>query len=173
VQDLLRASGGLNVGMDYLPGSITLDPSVDPVDPAFAARVLWLDAFVDDVDRTWRNPNLLLWHGSPWLIDHGAALWWHHSWRSAEAAVTRPLRDAAEHVLLRSAGPLAVADVALAPLVTTDLLRQLLSVVPDAWVRDDVVHPDPDSARAAYVSLLLARLAARSSWLEPLEALRG
>jgi len=74
IQDLLRASVGCNVGMDYLPGSITLDPTVDAVDSALAARVVWLDAFVDDLDRTWRNPNLLVWHGRPWLIDHGAAL---------------------------------------------------------------------------------------------------
>jgi hypothetical protein len=179
VQDLLRASAGLNLAMDYLPGSITLDPSVDAVDPDLAARVLWLDAFVDNVDRTWRNPNLLLWHRKPWLIDHGASLWWHHTWRSREAAATRQLRDAEHHVLLTTAGPLEQADAELAPRVDTELLRGLLSVVPDAWLMDGHAGPagspafaSLDEVRAAYVAVLVARLDAREQWLAPLERLR-
>jgi hypothetical protein len=180
VQDLLRASAGLNLAMDYLPGSITLDPSVDPVEPELAARVLWLDAFVDNVDRTWRNPNLLLWHRMPWLIDHGASLWWHHTWRSREAAATRELRGADHHVLLRSAGPLDAADAELAPLVDATLLHGLLSLVPDEWLvsepdalrTTEVPFASADEARAAYVDVLTARLDARDRWLPPLERLR-
>jgi hypothetical protein len=180
VQDLLRASAGLNLAMDYLPGSVTLDPSVDPVDPDLAALVLWLDAFVDNVDRTWRNPNLLLWHRRPWLIDHGASLWWHHTWRSREAAATRELRDAENHVLLACAGPLERADAVLSSGVSENLLRQVLALVPDAWLVDDpggarggeVRFATADDARAAYVEVLTARLAARASWLPPLERLR-
>ncbi|HKG49013.1 MAG TPA: HipA family kinase [Actinomycetales bacterium] len=172
IQDLLRTSVGCNVGMDYLPGSITLDPTVDAVDPAFAARVMWLDAFVDDIDRTWRNPNLLVWHGRPWLIDHGAALWWHHTWRAVEAAVSRPLRDGDHHVLLPVAGPLEVADAELAPRVTPELLHDLLGLVPDDWLVDGV-HPSPGQARAGYVDLLVRRLGERTSWLEPLEVARA
>lgn len=177
VQDLLRASAGLNLGMDYLPGSITLDPSVDGVDPALAARIVWLDAFTDDIDRTWRNPNLLVWHGRPWLIDHGAALWWHHTWRAAEAAVTRELRDGDQHVLLPVAGPLPDADRELAPLVTRELLGTVLALVPDAWLLgrpgDPPRFPDVESTRRAYVDLLLARLEARRQWLDPLERARA
>jgi hypothetical protein len=173
IQDLLRASVGLNVGMDYLPGSITLDPTVDQIDPALAARVVWLDALVDDVDRTWRNPNLLVWHGRPWLIDHGAALWWHHTWRALDAAVTRPLRDGDQHVLLPVAGPLGEADAELAPAVTHDLLHEVLRLVPDDWLLDGGTSTNAEAARAAYVDLLLRRLAARSSWLEPLEVTRA
>ncbi|MEO7744950.1 MAG: HipA family kinase [Actinomycetota bacterium] len=173
VQDLLRASAGLNLGMDYLPGSITLDPTVDPVDPDLAARVVWLDALVDDVDRTWRNPNLLLWHGQPWLIDHGAALWWHHTWRAREAAVTRELREGDQHVLLPVAGPLAEADTRLAPLVTRQLLTEVVALAPDEWIHDPTVFDDVTASRAAYVDLLLARVAARSQWLAPLEAARA
>jgi hypothetical protein len=179
VQDLLRASAGLNLAMDYLPGSVTLDPSVDPVDPQLAARVLWLDAFVDNVDRTWRNPNLLLWHRRPWLIDHGASLWWHHTWRSREAAATRELRDAENHVLLGCAGSLDEADAALSPVVDEALLRHLLDLAPDAWlvdqpegVRGDAAFSSAEDARAAYVDVLSARLAARERWLSPLERLR-
>jgi hypothetical protein len=180
VQDLLRASAGLNLAMDYLPGSVTLDPSVDPVDPALAARVLWLDALVDNVDRTWRNPNLLLWHRRPWLIDHGASLWWHHTWRSRDAAATRELRDAEHHVLLASAGPLDEADAALAPLVDRALLHRLLALVPDGWLVDASETPrsgaatfaSADEARDAYVEVLTARLARREHWLHPLERLR-
>jgi hypothetical protein len=180
VQDLLRASGGLNLAMDYLPGSVTLDPSVDPVDPTFAARVLWLDALVDNVDRTWRNPNLLLWHRNPWLIDHGASLWWHHTWRSRDAAATRELRDAEHHVLLGVAGPLDEADEALAPQVDATLLHRLLALVPDAWLVDEQgpLHggsagfASVDEARAAYVEVLTARVAGRAHWLPPLDRLR-
>jgi hypothetical protein len=176
VQDLLRASAGLNLAMDYLPGSVTLDPSVDPVDPQFAARVLWLDALVDNVDRTWRNPNLLLWHRQPWLIDHGASLWWHHTWRSRDAAVTRELRDAEHHVLLGSAGSLTDADADLADQVGEDLLHHVLALVPDAWLVDEPggasPFASPDEARRAYVDVLSERVAARQQWLEPLEALR-
>jgi hypothetical protein len=173
IQDLLRSSVGVNVGLDYLPGSITLDPAVDQVDPDLAARVVWLDAFVDDVDRTWRNPNLLVWHGRPWLIDHGAALWWHHTWRALDAAVVRPLRDGDQHVLLPVAGPLETADATLAPLVTGQLLHRLLQLVPDDWLVDGAVFTSVEQARDAYVDLLLRRLAAREQWLAPLEVTRA
>jgi hypothetical protein len=180
VQDLLRASAGLNLAIDYLPGSVTLDPTVDPIEPDLAARVLWLDALVDNVDRTWRNPNLLLWHRQPWVIDHGASLWWHHTWRSRAAAATRELRDAEHHVLLASAGPLDDADRQLAPSVDAALLHDLLALVPDAWLtgepgapRGDEPHfASADEARDAYVEVLTARLAARGQWLAPLERLR-
>jgi hypothetical protein len=176
VQDLLRASAGLNLAMDYLPGSITLDPSVDPIEPELAARVVWLDALVDNVDRTWRNPNLLLWHRRPWLIDHGASLWWHHTWRSRDTASTRELRDAENHVLLGAAGSLEEADAELAGLVDAALLHRLLALVPDAWLVDAHGGRAPfasaDEAREAYVEVLTARVANREHWLPPLERLR-
>ncbi|RCV47287.1 aminotransferase class I and II, partial [Marinitenerispora sediminis] len=96
VQELLKASGGLNLGMDYLPGSLGFDPGTSPIDPALAGRILWLDALTNNVDRTWRNPNMLLWHGAPYLIDHGASLIFHHNWPGAAGARTRPY-DATDH----------------------------------------------------------------------------
>jgi hypothetical protein len=173
VQDLLRASPGANLGLDYLPGSLGFEPAVDRVDPDLAAQVLWLDGLVDNVDRTWRNPNLLTWHGRPWLIDHGAALYWQHHWATRDAAIERPLRTAADHVLLRRAAPLGPVDRLFGSLVTPELVADVLAVVPDEWLAPEADAPDPAAVRAAYVELLAARLAAREAWLIPLEVTRA
>ena len=108
VQDLLKASGGLNLGMDYLPGSLGFDPLAFEVGAAEAGQVVWFDALIGNVDRSWRNPNLLVWHGDLWLIDHGATMIWHHSWRGLDAAATKPY-DASEHVLAPFAPDVAAA----------------------------------------------------------------
>jgi hypothetical protein len=158
VQDLLRASGGLNLGLDFLPGSMTLDALGGDVDPDLAGRLLWLDAFVENVDRSWRNPNLLRWHGELWLIDHGAALYFHHYLPRAAGKAARPY-DASDHVL-RQAAPQAV------PLpVTGDLLDAALALVPDRWLADEPGFDSPAAVRAAYRAHLLARLHAEEAWL--------
>jgi hypothetical protein len=130
IQDLLRASRGLNLMVDFLPGSVGFDPKGWKADTDFASRVLWFDALVQNVDRTWRNPNLLVWHGDIWLIDHGAALYFHHNWPTA-----KPLApfDAADHVLRGAATRLAEAHAALAPAITGDLLREVTDLVPADW----------------------------------------
>ncbi|WP_101831280.1 HipA family kinase [Frankia canadensis] len=165
VQDLLRASAGLNLGMDYLPGSITFDPLATEVAGETAARALWLDALTLNVDRSWRNPNLLVWGGRLWLIDHGAALYPHHDWASADAAVARPLPGVADHVLLplvaAAAGAFTAADEALAARVDAELLTAVVDRVPDAWL---------DVPRVRYVDWLLGRLAARAAWRDPVLA---
>ena len=119
VQELLRASPGLNLGMDFLPGALDLDPAAFTVDPRLAGRVLWFDALVGNVDRSWRNANLLFWHGGPYLIDHGATLTFHHAWSGAAAWATRPYA-AADHVLLPADPDLDAADAELAPRLTDD-----------------------------------------------------
>jgi hypothetical protein len=131
IQDLLRASGGLNVGVDFLPGSAGFDPAGWAVDAAFASELLWFDALTQNVDRTWRNPNLLVWHGEIWLIDHGAAFYFHHNWPAA-----RPLApfDAKDHVLRAAATQLAAADRVLAPQLTAGLLTEVISLVPAEWL---------------------------------------
>src|SRR3984885_8163080 len=133
IQDLLRASDGLNVGVDFLPGSAGFDPAGWPVDAEFASRVLWFDALIQNVDRTWRNPNLLVWHGDVWLIDHGSALYFQHNWPSA-----RPLApfDASDHVLRGAATQVPGAHEALAPQITPALLDEVLALVPTAWFGD-------------------------------------
>jgi hypothetical protein len=164
VQELLQRSAGVNLGLDYLPGALDFEAGVAEVEPGLAGRVLWFDALVGNVDRSWRNPNLLFWHGGLQLIDHGACLTFHHSWAGAAAAVSRPY-DAAQHALVECAPDVPAADAALAPQVTRELLDAVLAQVPDGWLEGP--HPDepPDQVRGRYVDQLLARLAARDAWL--------
>ncbi|CAN5165023.1 hypothetical protein BH24ACT10_BH24ACT10_01240 [soil metagenome] len=163
VQDLLRASGGLNLGMDYLPGALGFDPVAHVVDAELASRVLWLDALVGNVDRSWRNPNLLLWHRQLQLIDHGATLVFHHDWPRAERAAAQPYA-AADHVLGALATARVEAGQALAPLVTKALLERVTGLVPDAWLDDEPGFQSPAGVRAAYVDHFLRRVAARDAW---------
>ncbi|WP_207391290.1 HipA family kinase [Streptomonospora litoralis] len=164
VQELLKASGGLNLGIDFLPGALGFDSQVFEVDPVFAGRVLWFDALVGNVDRTWRNPNMLVWHGEPYLIDHGASLIFHHNWRDAERAASRAY-DADEHVLVPVGPDVAAADAELAPLVTDELLRGVVDSVPDDWLVDEPGFSSAEGVRDAYVAHLLARVGERV-WLQ-------
>ncbi len=167
VQDLLNASPGLNLGVDFLPGSFGYDGSRPPgaVD---AGSVLWLDAFTANVDRTWANPNLLVWHGRTWAIDHGATLWFHHSWPSRPPDAARfagqPF-DPSGHVLAGVAEPLASAHERLTPLVTPELVREVVDLVPSIWIETTSSLPDEDAVRSAYVEHLTARLANPGPWV--------
>lgn len=156
VQDLLKASGGLNLGMDFLPGSLGFDPLAYEVSAAEAGRVVWFDALVNNVDRSWRNPNLLVWHGDLWLIDHGAAMIWHHNWPGAEASARKPY-DASDHALAPFAPDLAAADAEFAPRVTGGLLAECAAEVPDEWLTGEPGFATPDALRAGYVEVLAAR----------------
>jgi hypothetical protein len=166
VQELLNASLGLNLGIDFLPGAFSFDSACRP-DPAAAARVLWLDAFTANVDRSWRNPNLLMWHGRLWAIDHGACLYFHHSW---SGGVTSPDRFAHQpytfddHALGDHLGGLRAADDELAPQVTEELLREVVDLVPDEWL-EPVPGAGPAELRAAYVAFLWARVSSDRAWL--------
>ncbi|MDP3714227.1 MAG: hypothetical protein Q8R60_17270 [Mycobacteriales bacterium] len=157
VQDLLRASGGVNLGLDFLPGSMTYDALSGDADPELAGRLLWFDAFVENVDRSWRNPNLLRWHGELWLIDHGAALYFHHDWARSQGKATRAYA-AADHVLRAEA-----ASASALP-VTGQLLDEVLALVPDPWLTDEPGFDSPAAVRAAYRAHLLERLAAEDRW---------
>jgi hypothetical protein len=162
VQDLLNASVGLNLGVDFLPGALGYDGASAPIDPTQAAALLWLDGFVANVDRSWQNPNLLVWHRQLWLIDHGAALYFHHNW-SPDGAV-EPERFAAQpyafdrHIMAAHLAGLPGADARLAPLVTDDLLDEVVSQVPDEWL-------ELPGARGRYVDHLLARARSPRRWL--------
>ncbi len=166
VQDLLRRSAGHNLGIDFLPGSLDFDPSVFEGDKTLSGQVLWFDALVQNVDRSWRNPNMLHWHGRLMLIDHGAALVFHHDWPRADASITRPY-DAAQHALIRFRPDVEAAATALTRLVTDEALTAAVAQVPDEWFGDEN-FASPAEIRAAYVARLRARLDAQSVWLPPL-----
>jgi hypothetical protein len=136
VQQLLVSSAGINLAIDFLPGSLGYDGMSFRPDPQVAARILWLDAFVANVDRSWRNPNLLVWHGRLWAIDHGAALYFHHAWSSSDRFAAQPL-DISDHVLRGYAGGIARADADLAPRITKDLLTEVVALVPEGWLASD------------------------------------
>jgi hypothetical protein len=163
VQDLLRASGGLNLAMDFLPGALGYDPLAHPLSADLASQVLWLDALVGNVDRSWRNPNLLVWHRELQLIDHGACLVFHHDWARAGSAAEKPY-DTADHVLGSFATDRAAAGNALAPLVDRALLSSVLALVPDEWLEDEPGFDSAAAVREAYVDHLLRRVAAREVW---------
>ncbi|GGR27711.1 HipA family kinase [Streptomyces aurantiogriseus] len=158
VQELLRSSGGTNLGMDFLSGALGFDPLAFPVGPEEAGRILWFDALVNNVDRSWRNPNLLVHRGDLWLIDHGATMIWHHNWPSAETSAARPY-DATDHALARFRPDTAAAAAELAPLVTADLLAEVTAEIPDVWLADEPGFDTPDALRRAYAAPLLARAA--------------
>lgn len=169
VQELLRASPGLNLGMDYLPGSLDFNPAAFTVEPGLAARVLWFDALIGNVDRSWRNPNMLCWHGRPYLIDHGASLTFQHAWSGASAWVQRPYA-AADHVLLGTGPDIDAADGELRERVTAEILQRVVFAVPDVWLADEPGFTGPDAVRAAYVEQLLARRDAADGWLPGVRA---
>jgi hypothetical protein len=158
VQELIKASAGANLGMDFLPGALGFDPVAHPVDAGLASRILAFDAFVENVDRSWRNPNLLIWHGGLWLIDHGATLYFHHNWPRAASVVHRPYRWD-DHVLKPFATALAEAGPELAARLTPGLLGDVIALVPDEWL------DDPGADRAAYLEHLSARAAEPGAWL--------
>lgn len=172
IRDVLDASRGTNVGLRYLDGAFNLDllAAGDLVPPELASEVVWLDAFVTNLDRTARNPNLLVWQREPWLIDHGAALYAHHNWSRVDEARTRtPFPLVADHVLLPRADDVAGADARLAPRVTGALLDDVLGAVPDELLLDTAGRDgfsDAGEARARYARYLLLRLRAPRRWVE-------
>lgn len=167
LQDLVHRSGGSNLGLDFLPGALTFNPAAAPeVDPAFAADVVWLDAFVTNPDRSAANPNLLVWHGRTWLIDHGAALYVHHAWRDPDAHALGRFERIRDHVLLPFAGSIAEADDRLAGLVSPSLIDGIVAAIPDGWLPDDRHAGDATAQRVAYRRYLDRRLAAPRSFVQ-------
>lgn len=151
IQELIQASGGLNIGLDFLPSALPYGPN-SPIDPEVAADVVWLDALTLNVDRTPRNPNLLTWHGRVWLIDHGAALYRHHMSGWPGDADARPFAQIADHVLLPRSGSIIDADARCAARVTDDVIERITGLIPD-----DLLD-DPTGDRAGYITFLAARL---------------
>ncbi|MFI7544471.1 HipA family kinase [Actinoplanes sp. NPDC049599] len=163
VQELIKASAGANLGMDYLPGALGYDPVAHPVDAELASRTLAFDAYVENVDRSWRNPNLLIWHAGLWLIDHGATLYFHHNWPRAGNVVHRAYQWD-DHVLRPYATELATAGPELAAQLTPAMLAEVIALVPDEWLAE-FDFGSADEARDAYRDHLVARATDPAAWL--------
>jgi len=159
IQDLLKASTGLNIGLHYLSGSITFDPTVSIIDPLLASQVVWLDCLITNVDRTYRNTNMLLWHKELWLIDHGASLYFHHAWQNWEEQALRPFTHVKDHVLLPRAAELASIDMKFKSILTEECIRSIVSLVPDEWLLTDAPFTSADDHRKAYIRFLTLRIA--------------
>lgn len=159
IQDLLKASVGLNLALHYLSGSITFDPTVTHVDAKLASQIVWLDSLLLNVDRTCRNTNMLWWNKQLWLIDHGASLFFHHSWQNWEAKATGPFAYIKDHVLLPNATELAEVNEAFSALLTPEKIDAIVALLPDEWLSKDVPFQSAEEHRGAYAQFLKERVA--------------
>jgi hypothetical protein len=163
IQALIRASAGLNLALDYLPGSIMFDPVAERPDALLASSVVWLDAYVSNVDRTARNANMLMWHRQLWLIDHGAALYFQYSWGGDVSRSQDPFTRIKDHILLRFAGALPQADAAMTQAITPEVIQRIVGLIPDTWLGGD--------SRGAYAEYLIQRLTGPRAFVQ--EAIRA
>jgi hypothetical protein len=171
IQDLIRASAGLNLALDFLPSALAYDPLVDAPDAMLASRIVWLDAFVMNVDRTARNTNMLMWHRRLWLIDHGASLYFQHQWDGYMDRSTSPFQAIKDHVLLPLATTLEAADQECRSVLSAEAITRAVDLIPDAWLADADTFADPASQCEAYARFLAARLQASPIFVE--EAVRA
>jgi hypothetical protein len=171
IQDLIRASAGLNLALDYLPGAVMFDPVAEKPEADLASSIVWFDAYVTNVDRTPRNTNMLMWHRQLWLIDHGAALYFHHTrnpYRERSHDAFPMIKD---HVLLQFASSLREVDSKMATRVTPSIIENIVKLIPDAWLVEDSLFGGYTQHRDAYVEYLLSRLEPPHAFLE--EAVRA
>lgn len=159
IQDLLKASRGTNLGLHFLSGAFTVDPYVNGIDEDTASRIVWLDAFLTNVDRTVQNTNMLSWNRELWLIDHGAALYFHHNWGDVAKAALTPFQYIRQHALLPRASRLQEADKAMRQRITPRTLEKIVDLVPDEWLHWDGVDLTPAQIKDAYKQFLTTRLA--------------
>jgi hypothetical protein len=171
IQDLIRASGGTNLGLDYLPGSVMFDPVAEKPDADLASRIVWFDAYITNVDRTARNANMLTWHRKLWLIDHGAALYFHHSWSDMNQRAREPFPLIKEHILLPFADAIEKVDHEMRSLLTDELIKGIVDLIPDDWMEANSKFSNTAENRQAYVEYLTRRLADPRHFVE--EAIRA
>ncbi|MES2574462.1 MAG: HipA family kinase [Bacteroidota bacterium] len=158
IQDLLQGSQGLNLALHFLSGAITFDPVVTQLSPELASQIVWLDAFITNVDRTFRNTNMLIWHKELWLIDHGACLYFHHSWSSWEKHAQSPFALIKDHVLLPQASELTATDIAFKKLLTKEIVQDIVNYIPEDWLHWEDTDETPEEIRAVYFQFLWTRL---------------
>ena len=172
IQELLQASGGLNLALDYLPGSITFDPLVDTIDARLASEIVWLDCFVTNVDRTPRNTNMLVWHKQLWLIDHGASLYFQHSWNNWEEQSGRPFALIKDHVLLPRASELEAVNRDFRERLTAEKIAAIVSLIPDDWLAGETDGNSPEARRNVYREFLTTRLSVSETFVEEAQRAR-
>jgi len=166
IQDLLKASTGLNLGLHYLSGSINFDPAVETVDPLLASKIVWLDSLLMNVDRTARNTNMLIWYHELWLIDHGACLYFHHGWDNWREVAQRPFTAIKDHVLIASATAMDEADAAMRSVITEQKIDEITSLIPEEWLAMNEAVETASEAREVYRSFLNFRLQQSSSFIQ-------
>jgi hypothetical protein len=172
IQDLLKASVGRNLAVHYLSGSITFDPAVTQADALLSSQVVWLDCLLLNVDRTCRNTNMLLWYKEIWLIDHGAALYFHHSWQGWEEKATKPFALAKDHVLLPQASQLDIVDKQFREILTPELITSIVSLVPDEWLTESP-FATVEEHRQAYIKFLTDRVAHSATFVKAAQDARA
>lgn len=159
IQDLLRFSEGLNLALHYLSGAITFDSLVNTVDPRLASQIVWLDCLITNVDRTPRNTNMLIWHKELWLIDHGAAFYFHHSWQNPEEQAKRPFAQIKDHVLLPQATELEVVDAEFRSILTEERIQAIVALIPEDWLLEEgSPFTSAEENRQVYAQFLTTRL---------------
>lgn len=158
IQDLLKFSVGLNLALHYLSGAITFDPTVTAIDPKLASQIVWLDCLLTNVDRTPRNTNMLVWHKELWLIDHGAALYFHHSWDNWMEQATRPFIQVKDHVLLPFATQLDLVDAEFRAVLTLEKIQAIVSLIPDEWLDNENNTTSAEDMRQVYIQFLMLRI---------------
>lgn len=165
IQDLLKASVGLNLALHYLSGAITFDPLVSTVDPILASKIVWLDCFLTNMDRTPRNTNMLIWHKELWLIDHGASLYFHHNIQNWKEQAVKPFTLIKDHVLLPYATELDAVDAEFRHLLNAEKIRSIVALIPDEWLNIDGTFESAETNRAIYSGFLELRLANSSTFV--------
>lgn len=165
IQDLLKASTGLNLALHYLSGAITYDPTVTRLNDELSSKIVWLDCLLTNVDRTPRNTNMLMWHKELWLIDHGAALYFHHSWHNWAEQAKRPFVQVKDHVLLQWASQLTEVDAVFKALLTNELVRNVVNLIPNDWLTDASTEDTAEQRREVYYQFLTTRIANSSTFV--------
>lgn len=173
IQDLLKFSVGQNLALHYLSGAITYDPTVNGVDDDLASKVVWLDCLLTNVDRTARNTNMLMWHKELWLIDHGAALYFHHSWDNWEEQSRRPFSQVRDHVLLPSASRLAEADAECCAILTPERIRSIVGLIPNEWLVGGDEDESVSARREVYARFLETRIASSKVFVKEAQNARS
>lgn len=157
IQDLLKFSEGTNLALHFLSGSINYDPAVMPINDKLASQIVWLDAFITNVDRTFRNTNMLMWHKELWLIDHGASFYFHHTWENWETSAKSKFTQIKDHVLLKYATKLEEVDAEFKPLLSDEFIDTLVELIPNEWLETEAYHMNEDEMRSIYKSFIKIR----------------